>query len=333
MTWVSSVGVGRSGPAGGCHGGTGDEVVRSGAIAGGSGTGPILRAGSARGVGGGAAESEAGIGAGVPAAGKGMAPVVRDGPLAVGSRKSAGGGPGIGLRRPGSASGGSGMAPVVVDEAAAAGTAAPPPRAPASVSGPSGSGRPAFPPTARARSRPRSAPGRRPGTRPPAPPARRGRGSGEGPQGMVVAGPPDSPPDPAGRTKKREVFPPIPSDGGAFHHSSGIEAGGASSWKSRGSGTEKRSVRSTGTSRSSCGIASDSGTECPSSSRARMLSGSSFSACSKSRRAPSRSPLIFSHSPASTSWLARALTAASPPVARAHRRRAPASAPAGPPSR
>jgi len=75
--------------------------------------------------------------------------------------------------------------------------------------------------------------------------------SGDGPQGMVLVGPGASAKLDGGRTKKREVLP-IPSEGGAFHHSSGIDAAGwGSSWNSRGSGTEKRSVRVMGTSRSS----------------------------------------------------------------------------------
>ena len=168
------------------------------------------------------------------------------------------------------------------------------------------------------------------------------RRAGAGPAGAVTAPregygsaprPVPAPAASAVRTKKREVFP-IRSEGGAFHQSSGTEAGaGGSSWNSRGSGTEKRSVPVSGTSRSSSGMLSTSGTEAPRSSRARMLSGSSFSACSNRRRAPSRSPLIFSHSPASSSWLARALTAVWPPVARARPRRARASARADRPSR
>lgn len=258
---------------------------------------------------------------GAMSGGKGIAPVVRDGPATtVGSSNSPGSGPGTGLRPPGSA--GSGMAPVVGDEAAAAGETSSGRESTGTGLRPdrlSGDGVPSE------SSSPKSSP-----LSPMSSPWKSSFGdSGDGPQGMVLFAP-GVPAD--GRTKKRAVFP-IPSDGGAFHHSSGIEAGaGGSSWKSRGSGTEKRSDRVTGTSRSSCGTASDSGTEWPSSSRARMLSGSSFSACSKSFRAPARSPLIFSHRPASSSWLARALTAFLR-GARGRRRRAPACAPADPPSR
>ncbi|HEY1335027.1 MAG TPA: hypothetical protein VGF31_12280, partial [Myxococcaceae bacterium] len=142
-TWVSRVGVPRGAAAGGCNGGAGEGVPRAGELAGGSGTGPPLRGASGRGPGTGDGEKSGRMGGGVDSGGRGMAPVVAGrsvpgtglvapGAIAggrgmtpgvrettVGSWKNPGGGPGTGLCTPGS--GGSGMAPVVGDEAAAAG--------------------------------------------------------------------------------------------------------------------------------------------------------------------------------------------------------------------
>jgi hypothetical protein len=83
-----------------------------------------------------------------------------------------------------------------------------------------------------------------------------------------------------------------------------VRASGTSatdSGKSRGSGTAKRLVLELGTCCSSSGSASAAAGLVPKSSRARSHPGSSRRACSKSRRAPSRSPLIRNQRPASTS--------------------------------
>src|SRR4029453_19407255 len=304
-TCVSSVVAPRGAGAGGCQGGAGAGGARTGATVGGSGTGPVLR--GASGSGGATLKVVGGAGAGVAKGGSGIARVVGGGsepgtglraPEAAATENgfAPGCSAGSGLGMPGS--GGSRMAPVVSDEEAAAGesssagestgTGFGPDRE--SVAGvPSDSSSPKSSPLC-----PRSSPWN----------SSAFFETGEGPQGMVWIGPGASgEPDAEGPTKEREGVPPNTSDRGAFHPSSGGEAG-TSSWKRRGSGTEKRSLRVMGTSRSSSGTASDSGTEWPSSSRARMLSGSSFSACSKRRRAPSRSPLILSHRPASSSWFA-----------------------------
>jgi hypothetical protein len=101
------------------------------------------------------------------------------------------------------------------------------------------------------------------------------------------------------------------------------------SGKSLGRGTAKRLVLELGTCCSSSGSASTAVGLVPSSSRARSQPESRRSACSKSLRAPSRSPLIRNQRPASTSWMARALlTSLAPPAVRGRPRRGCGSSPA-----